>query len=233
MSSAGALGGRRSPVRPPARPMGSPSTGPSLPVRGGQGVWPGWMDVCLALERSRVPCPQPCPSALQGSLPWPPLSVVYICRTSDAPDAGRASASWGPWLGAPLTRLPGVPPALWLLQTQGRLLHHSLGPLGTYVCAQTPTPHTDGARGPGHGTRRSKGCSRKLGVSRRARSSGCWLGSRLTSPARCRRRRGALHLEELCLQSLTRRRGHGRGCPDRRACPRPVTAETACCRLGA
>ena len=174
------------------------------------------------------PASRPSRGACRG-----PLSVVHICQTSDAPDAGRASASWGPWLGAPLTRLPGSAPALRLLQTQGRLLHHSLGPLGNCVCAQTLTPHTDGARGPGHGTRRSEGCPRKLGVSCGARSSGRWLGSRLTSPARCRRRRGALHLEELCLQSLTRRRGHGRGCPDRRACPRPVPAETACYRLGA
>ncbi|CAI9175115.1 unnamed protein product [Rangifer tarandus platyrhynchus] len=72
------------------------------------------------------------------------------------------------------------------------------GLLGNCVCAQTPPHlHTDGARGPGHGTCRSKGCPWKLGVSCRVRSSGRWLSSRLTSTAKCRNRRQSrlLHTE--------------------------------------
>lgn len=140
----------------------------------------------------RVPCPgetitRSHASALQGSLPWSPLSVVQICRTSDTPVTSRVSGSWGPWLGPPLTSLPGSATCLGALADPG--LPPStipFRPLGNRVCAQTPPPHprTDGARAPGHGTCWLKGCRWKLGVPCRAQSSRCSLSSRLISPRR-------------------------------------------------
>lgn len=147
MSSSGALGGRLSPVRPPARPTGSPSHRiVAVCTR-----WAG----PLARMDGRVPCPgeipesparrdhhlQSCPLALQGSLPWPPLSVVHICWTSDAPDTGRASGSWGPWLGAPLMRLPGSAPCLGALADPGPPPPPFPSGRWVTVCMHRP-PHT-------------------------------------------------------------------------------------------
>lgn len=149
-SSIGALAGHRSPTSShfPPHPTGSSSRRTVAACARWAGLWPGWMDMCLALGRSQSPLPrrddhlQPCPSALQGSLPWSLLPIVQICQTSDAPVTSRASGSWGPWLGPLLTSLPGSATCLGALADPG--LPPStipFRPLGNRVCAQTP-PHT-------------------------------------------------------------------------------------------
>lgn len=243
-SSIGALAGHRSPTSShfPPHPTGSSSRRTVAACARWAGLWPGWMDVCLALGRSQSPLPrrddhlQPCPSALQGSLPWSLLPIVQICQTSDAPVTSRASGSWGPWLGPLLTSLPGSATCLGALADSG--LPPStipFRPLGNRVCAQTPPtpPHrwSEGARAwdlPAEGLQAEAACLLQSPVLQ-------MLAELLADLSTLSRHQsGGTFTWKSCVCShLPQKRDHGHGCPDRGACPRPMAAETNYYKLGA
>lgn len=104
-----------------------------------------------ALERSQSPLPGEtttssparekllCPLSLWESLMSHHLSVVHICQTSNAPVTSRASGTWGPQLGPPLTPLPRSTTCLGALADAGPLPSTvPFRPLSNPVLTQPP-----------------------------------------------------------------------------------------------
>lgn len=132
---------------PPTHTPTPLATGLSLPARGGQGLWPGWMDVCLALERSQSPLPwrdhhpQPCLGPLGKLAMVPSLSCpnllnfrctsyqqgVWIlgtlARTTANESARKCHLPWGS--RRPLCPPPPFPSGLWVTLCVHRLPYHT------------------------------------------------------------------------------------------------------------
>lgn len=179
------------------------------------GLWPGWMDVCLALGDPRVPWPREMTTCSPALGPPGELAVVPSPNCPNLPNFRCTSyPQQGIWVLGTLTRTTAnavcleVPPALGLADSG---LPPPPFPSGLWVitvCVHRPPPTpphrwSEGARA---WTCRLKGCRRKLRVSCRAQSSRCLLSSWLTFHAEQTPKRGTHSGRAVCSHSHSQKR---------------------------